>query len=86
MSHPEEIRAIPLWINGHAYLTMAPTFIDVRDAHSQQIKRRTPLCGSLEAQAAVAAAEQAQPEWSVRRAAERAALLSALAEALAGYA
>ncbi|MBL8398552.1 MAG: aldehyde dehydrogenase family protein [Candidatus Accumulibacter sp.] len=86
MPNQEEIRAIPLWINGHAYLTMAPAFIDVRDARNQQIKRRTPRCGSLEAAAAVAAAEQARLEWSERRIVDRSALLGSLADALSGYA
>ena len=47
MTETDEILAIPLWINGHAYLTMAPAFFDVRAPRSGQIKRRTPLCLSL---------------------------------------
>lgn len=86
MSRTEEIRAIPLWINGHAYLTMAPAFLDVCHAASGEILRRTPLCGPLEAEAAFASAAQAIPLWSALTLADRAALLNALAESLAAYA
>lgn len=82
MPKTEEILALPLWINGHAYLTMAPAFFDVRDARSGEIRRRTPLCGALETQAAIDAAVNAAPAWS---AAPKAAQLTALAEALARY-
>ncbi|HPP47463.1 MAG TPA: aldehyde dehydrogenase family protein [Accumulibacter sp.] len=85
MSRTEEIRAIPLWINGRAYLTMAASFVDVCHAASGEILRRTPLCGSLEAQAAFASAEQALPVWSTLTLADRSDLLLALAEALAAY-
>ncbi len=85
MSRTEEIRAVPLWINGRAYLTMAPAFLDVCHAESGEILRRTPLCGPLEAQAAFASAEQAIPEWSALNLADRTAHLQALAAALGGY-
>ena len=89
MTYPETDRepilAIPLWINGHPYLTMAPAFFDVRDAGGE-IRRRTPLCGSGEAVAAAASASAALPAWSARPADERARLLGVVGEALAGYA
>lgn len=77
--------AIPLWINGHAYLTLAPAFQDVRSPVSREVLRRTPLCGAVEAQKAVDAAQAALPLWSIQPASTRAALLAALGEALAGY-
>ena len=85
MSETDQVLAIPLWINGRAYLTMAPAFFDVRDAASGEIKRRTPLCGASEALAAATSAQAALPDWAARTVAERAALLLALADALAGY-
>jgi succinate-semialdehyde dehydrogenase/glutarate-semialdehyde dehydrogenase len=78
--------AIPLWINGHAYLTLAPAFLDVRNPVSGELLRRTPLCGAGEAQKAVAAATDALAEWSAQPAAARAALLAAVGEALDAYA
>ena len=78
--------AIPLWINGHAYLTLAPAFQDVRNPLSREVLRRTPLCGAAEAQKAVEAAHAALPLWCAQPATARAALLVAVGEALAGYA
>ncbi len=87
MTHAgRDIQAIPLWINGHAFLTMAPDFCDVRDARSGQTRRRTPMCGAREAQAAADAARGALHDWSATSANRRAALLVALADALAGFA
>lgn len=78
--------AVPLWINGHAYLTLAPAFQEVCDPLSGKILRRTPLCGASEVQRAVTAAQAALSEWAARTATERAALLDALGVALSGYA
>ncbi|HMW54597.1 aldehyde dehydrogenase family protein [Accumulibacter sp.] len=86
MTENDEILAIPLWINGHAYLTMTPTFFDVRDRCTGQIKRRTPLCGTDQALTAVASAQAALPAWAALTIAARAMLLAALAAALAAYA
>ena len=82
----DDTLAIPLWINGHAYLTLAPEFVEVRNPASGQLLRRTPLCGAATAQHALAAAVAAAAPWAARPAAERAALLGALGEALAAYA
>jgi len=86
MTESDEILAIPLWINGHAYLTMAPAFFDVRDVRSGKVRRRTPLCGAAEALAAVESARNALAAWAALKAEARATLLAALADALAGYA
>ncbi|WP_291993352.1 aldehyde dehydrogenase family protein [Candidatus Accumulibacter sp. ACC003] len=85
MLDPDAILAIPLWINGHAYLTMAPSFFDVCDPRSGQVKRRTPMCGAAEALTAVDAAQAALPDWAARTVGQRAALLAALADSLAEY-
>ncbi len=85
MSETDQILAIPLWINGHAYLTMPPALFDVRDARSGEVKRRTPLCGASEALAAASSAQAALADWAARPVAERAALLLALADTLAEY-
>lgn len=77
--------AIPLWINGHAYLTLAPAFQDVRNPVNREVLRRTPLCGAAEAKKAVEAAQAALPLWCAKPAIARAALLAAVGEALAGY-
>ena len=86
MMQTDEPLAIPLWINGHAYLTLAPAFFDVRNPVNGEILRRTPLCGAVQARQAVAAAQAAALPWAAQPAAARATLLAALAEALASYA
>ena len=40
-----ELLAIPLWINGHAFLTLAPTFCTVKNPRTGEAIRQTPLCG-----------------------------------------
>ena len=85
MSETDQVLAIPLWINGHAYLTMAKAFYDVRDAATSEVKRRTPLCGAAEALSATASAKEALAPWVATSANERARLLAALADALAEY-
>jgi len=86
MSHSEPVRVLPLWIGGHAYLTMAPAFFDVRDVRSGEIRRRTPLCGAAEAATAVASAAAALPDWCARTPVERATLLTRVGVALLDYA
>ena len=82
----DDMPAIPLWINGHAYLTLAPAFLDVRNPASGEILRRTPLCDASAALQAVAAAQAAVAAWAAQSAAARAALLAALGQSLAAYA
>ncbi|MGE5490959.1 MAG: aldehyde dehydrogenase family protein [Actinomycetota bacterium] len=83
---PDGPMAIPMWVNGHAYLTVTESFFDVIDAQTGDAVRRVPLCGAAEAAEAANAAQAAQPAWAALTAAERQAHLSALADALAGYA
>ncbi len=86
MEPVEATPAIPLWINGHAYLTVAAEFYEVRDPLSGEVLRRTPLCGAGVAQHAVATARAAAAPWAAQTPGARAALLGALADALSGYA
>ena len=86
MLQDEDPLAIPLWINGHAFLTMAPAFQNVCNPVSGKVLRRTPLCGRDEALQAVAAAQAALADWRAMPETARAALLAAVAEALSSYA
>ena len=86
MMHPDDVLAIPLWINGHAYLTLAPAFHEVRNPASGEVLRRTPLCGAAVVQQAVAAAAAAVAPWAAQPEAERAARVTALGDALSAYA
>ena len=76
--------AIPLWFNGHAFLTLAPTFHDVINPQTGNILRRTPLCGPAEAAMMVDSARRAQKHWEVSE--HRGQLATMLGDALAAYA
>ena len=83
---PEGPKAIPLWIDGRAYLTVTDTFFDVVSPTSGEAIRRVPLGGADEAATAVAAARRARPAWTALAPAERGTLLVALADGLERYA
>jgi len=83
---PEGPKAIPLWVNGHAFLTVTESFFDVVNPLTGEAVYRVPLCGADEAAEAVAAAGAAQPAWAALPAEARQACLNALAERLEGYA
>lgn len=78
--------AIPLWVNGRAFLTVADGFFDVSDPVSGEAVRRVPLCGAAEAAEAVAAARAAQPSWAEMGMVARRVCLGRLADALEAYA
>ena len=82
----EDTLALPLWINGHAYLTMADAFLDVINPKTGELLRRTPLCGADAAGKAVAAAQAALPKWALDPDEQREAKLLPIADALEGYA
>lgn len=86
MQETDELMAIPLWINGHAYLTITPAFFDVRNPKTGEVLRRIPLCGTAEAAKAVAAAHGALAGWAALATAARAALLATAGDVLEGYA
>lgn len=79
----DEIPALPLWINGHAFLTMVQDFYQVQDASSGKTLRRVPLCGADEVQEVVEASQAALGPWSATDPEARRAPLAAMAETLA---
>ena len=56
--------AIPLWVNGHAFLTVCDAYFDVMNPLTGEAVHRVPLAGADEALAAVGAAQVAQPLWA----------------------
>lgn len=82
---PEGPKAIPLWIRGHAFLTVSDCFHDVVDPLTGEALYRVPLCGAPEAVEAVASARNAQPGWAALTVPARQAALAALAGALDRY-
>ncbi|MDD2883587.1 MAG: aldehyde dehydrogenase family protein [Dechloromonas sp.] len=83
---PDGPMAIPLWINGRAYLTVGDSFFDVVNPVSGQAQHRVPMCGASEALTAVTAAQAAQPGWAAMGLPARQVCLEQLADALARYA
>ena len=61
---PEGPKAIPLWVKGHAFLTVTDRFYDVANPLTGEALYRVPLCGAPEAAEAVASARNAQPGWA----------------------
>jgi len=82
---PDGPKAIPLWINGHAFLTVSETYYEVTSPATGQHLWRVPLCGAGEAVEAVAAARAAQPQWAEMGLVARRLLLGQLADALDCY-
>lgn len=82
---PEGPMAIPLWINGHAFLTAGNRFFDVTSPTTGEAIRRVPLCGADEAREAVGAARAAQKIWAEMGLAARRVCLGNLATALDNY-
>ncbi|MGB4466623.1 MAG: aldehyde dehydrogenase family protein [Azovibrio sp.] len=85
MSSPNGPPALPLWINGRAFLTMASGFYEVHDALTGEALRRTPLCGADEVAEAAAAAQAAAPAWAAQPEVRRQELLQAWATELDQY-
>lgn len=77
--------AIPMWVNGHAFLTVSDAFLDVINPLSGEAIRRVPLCGAAEAGEAVNAARAAQAAWAEMGLSARRVCLAKLAEALEAY-
>ena len=77
--------AVPLWINGHAYLTMAPEFLDVCDRADARVLRRTPMCTADVADKALESARKASGGWRTLPVADRRVLCSRLADEVARY-
>lgn len=78
-------KAVPCWINGHAYLSVADTYFDVINPATGEAVRRVPLCGAVEAEQAVSAAQAVQPVWAEMGMPARRVCLGNLADALDRY-
>ncbi|MFN4342615.1 MAG: aldehyde dehydrogenase family protein [Azonexus sp.] len=83
---PEGPMAIPMWVNGHAFLTLPGNFYTVTNPATGEAIRRVPLCGASEAAPAVQAAQAAQPGWAAMGMPARRVCLGRLADALERYA
>jgi acyl-CoA reductase-like NAD-dependent aldehyde dehydrogenase len=82
---PEGPKAIPLWVNGHAFLTVTDSFFDVINPATGEAIYRVPLCAESEATDAVGAAQAAQPAWAMMGLPARRLCLEKLGDALDRY-
>ena len=83
---PEGSKAIPMWINGHAFLTVSDAYHDIVNPATGEAVHRVPLCGASEAAEAVAVARAAQAGWAEMGMQARRVCLANLADALEGFA
>ncbi|HJW04788.1 MAG TPA: aldehyde dehydrogenase family protein [Azospira sp.] len=84
MLTPTDAPALPLWIGGRAYLTMAPAFRDLQAADGQ-VLRRVPLCGADEVAVAVDGARLTLATWSAADVESRRGCVAAVADGLERY-
>ncbi|HLO65176.1 MAG TPA: aldehyde dehydrogenase family protein [Azonexus sp.] len=77
--------AIPMWVNGHAFLTVTSDFFTVTNPQTGEALRRVPLCGASEAAEAVQAAQGAQSAWAMMGMPARRVCLGRLADGLDRY-
>lgn len=82
---PDGPMAIPMWVNGHAFLTVTPDFFTVTNPATGEALRRVPLCGAEEAAEAAKAAQSAQPGWAMMGMPARRVCLERLAQGLDRY-
>lgn len=86
MLTPEGPSALPLWINGHAFLTMVKQFHNVVNPTTGEALRCVPLCGADEVNAAIQANLAAQANWAKLAQGERQAFIVRIGEQLSHYA
>jgi acyl-CoA reductase-like NAD-dependent aldehyde dehydrogenase len=85
MLSSDDAPALPLWINGHAFLTVVENFYDIVDPATGNTLRRTPLCAADACNEALGAAVGALPAWAATSPASRQAALTTVADNLARY-
>lgn len=82
---PDDAPALPLWVDGHAYLLMADRFYDLRSPSGEPL-RRVPLYGADAVSIVLASSERGAALWRSVDAAAQSAMFNAVAESLGRYA
>ena len=82
----DELPVIPLWIDGHAYLTITAAFGMVRRASDGAALRRIPISTEREVDMAIRSASEGAQFWRELPALQRRRLLTDVGAALADYA
>ena len=86
LTQPDELPVIPLWIGGHAYLTITEVFATVRRASDAEPLRRVPLCSTREVGTALRSAREALPLWSTLPMTTRLQFLAEVGKTLSDHA
>lgn len=86
MLAPEGPSALPLWLNGHAFLTVSDRFYDICSPSTGQALRRLPACGPDEVSLAIHAAQHSASVWLETPPEKRLHVLQTTAELLEKYA
>lgn len=81
----ERLQVLPLWVDGHAYLTVTPVFGEVFSPLNGQGLRRFPVCGSAEIERSLASAQAGRTLWAGASMAERSDVLCCLGALLSEY-
>lgn len=81
---PNDAPALPLWIDGHAYLMMADGFLPVIDAKGKTV-RKVPLYGEEAVRIAATSAADARAAWQTMPGEARERCFRELHELLARY-
>lgn len=82
---PDGLPALPLWINGRAFLTVVSDFSEVTAASTGKPLRKLPLCGASEIAQALESAQSAAPNWAASTPETRQNLCATLSALLIKY-
>lgn len=82
MRRDKEIFAIPMWLNGRAYLKLASDYRDVCNPANGEILRKAPLFGSVEVGESLDSAGRGLAAWLALGESGRERLLASLGDAL----
>lgn len=82
MRRGKEIYAIPMWLNGHAYLKPGQSYRDVCNPVTGEVLRKTPQFGTEEVDEALCSAGGGLAAWDAIGESGRKRLLSSLGDAL----
>ena len=82
MRRVKEVYAIPMWLNGRAYLKPGQNYRDVCDPVTGEILRKIPLFGAEDVDEALRSAGGGLPAWDALGESGRKCMLSSLGEAL----
>lgn len=82
---PDGPSVLPLWLNGHAFLTLTEHFSTLVSPQNGAPLRRLPQCHTHEVELALRAAQETSPIWQTSSAGQRQAVLDQTLSLLKHY-